>query len=150
MQLNLLIKKIVAKSLSSLPALSTQKSKRQPCQPADEPNEAPANLNWAPSEEDFLWLWNMMVKEFALLSHLMMLAIPSKIITLIQSTQAKDDKGNSYWIYNSEENIETYEDKNVLQVQPSIILAKNIKRRDPVFALLNREVIEAIASPLFK
>ena len=80
----------------------------------------------------------------------MMLAIPSKFINLIQSTRAKDDKGSSYWIYNSEENIETYEDKNVLQVQPSIILAKNIKRRDPVFALLNREVIEAIASPLFK
>ena len=53
-------------------------------------------------------------------------------------------------IYSPEENIQTYEEENVLQAQPSFFLDKSIKRKDPVFALLNREVIKAIASPLFK
>ena len=59
------------------------------------------------------------------------------------STRAKDDTGRRYWVYSAEKDVETYEEKNILQVRPSITLAKNIKRKDPVFALLNREVIEA-------
>ena len=66
------------------------------------------------------------------------------------STWAKDDTGRRYWVYSAEKDVETYEEKNILQVRPSITLAKNIKRKDPVFALLNREVIEALVSPLFQ
>ena len=40
-------------------------------------------------------------------------------------------------------------EKNILDIRPSISLAKNIKRRDPVFALCNREVIEALSIQLF-
>ena len=66
------------------------------------------------------------------------------------STQATDDTGKRYQIYSPEENIQTYEEENVLQAHPSFFLDKSIKRKDPVFALLNGEVIKAIASPLFK
>ena len=65
-------------------------------------------------------------------------------------TRAKDDTGKTYWIYNEDDNIETFEEKHILAVRPSISLAKNIKRKDPVFALLNREVIEGISAQLHK
>jgi hypothetical protein len=32
--------------------------------------------------------------------------------------------------------------KHVLEIRPSVILAKNVKRKDLVIALLNRETIE--------
>ena len=63
-------------------------------------------------------------------------------------TRAKDDHGKTYWIYSTEEK-EAYKKKHILTVRPSIILAKNIKRKDPVFALMNREVIEGISASLF-
>ena len=59
-------------------------------------------------------------------------------------TQAKDDHGKTYWIYTTEET-EAYKKKHILTVRPSIILAKNIKQKDPVFALMNHEVIEGIS-----
>ena len=40
----------------------------------------------------------------------------------------------------------TFEEKHVLAMRPSINLAKNITRRDPVFALMNREVIKGMTS----
>ena len=52
-------------------------------------------------------------------------------------------------IYSEEESVDTYEEKHILAVRPSISLAKNIKRRDPVFSLVNREVIEGICATLF-
>ena len=33
---------------------------------------------------------------------------------------------------------------HVLEIRPSVTLAKNVKRKDLVFALLNREIIEAM------
>ena len=64
-------------------------------------------------------------------------------------TRAKDDVGKTYWVYSDEENVDTYEEKHILSVRPSLTLAKNIKRKEPVFALLNREFIEAFSSDLY-
>ena len=64
-------------------------------------------------------------------------------------TRAKDDVGKTYWVYSDEENVDTYEEKHILSVRPSLTLAKNIKRKEPVFALLNREFIEAFSSDRF-
>ena len=64
-------------------------------------------------------------------------------------TRAKDDTGKTYWIYSEEENVDTFEEKHVLAMRPSINLAKNIKQRDPVFALMNREVIEGMTSQFY-
>ena len=44
----------VAESLASLPALHTQKLKRQSWQPAVEAKEDTADLKWPPTDEDFL------------------------------------------------------------------------------------------------
>ena len=62
------------------------------------------------------------------------------------NTRAKDDQGKTYWIYPTEEKLDQYGRKNVLDTRPSIFLAKNVKRRDPVFVLYNREVIEALST----
>ena len=64
-------------------------------------------------------------------------------------TRAKDDIGKTYWVYTEDESTDVYERKHVLTLRPSIALAKNVKRKDPVFALLNREVIEAFTKDLF-
>ena len=58
-------------------------------------------------------------------------------------TRAKDYQGKTYWIYPSEEVIDDFERKHVLEIRPSVMLAKNV-RKNLVFALLNRETIEAM------
>ena len=63
-------------------------------------------------------------------------------------TKAKDDKGKTYWIYPNEEVTDDFERKHVLEIRPSVVLAKNVKRKDLVFALLNQEVIEAMWTEL--
>ena len=42
-------------------------------------------------------------------------------------TRANYDTGKTYWIYSEDKKVETYEQKNILTVRPSISLAKNIK-----------------------
>ena len=59
-------------------------------------------------------------------------------------TRAKDDQGKTYWIYPNEEVVDDFERKHILEIRPSVTLAKNVKRKDLVFALLNREIIEAM------
>ena len=59
-------------------------------------------------------------------------------------TRAKDDQGKTYWIYPNEENVDDFERKHILEIRPSVTLAKNVKRKDLVFAPLNCEVIEAM------
>ena len=54
-----------------------------------------------------------------------------------------------HWIYSEKENVHAFEEKHVLAMRLSINLAKNIKRRDPVFALINREVIKGITSQFY-
>ena len=62
----------------------------------------------------------------------------------ILKTRAKDDQGKTYWIYPGEKVTDDFERKHVFEIRPSVILAKNVKRKDLVFALLNRETIEAM------
>ena len=62
-------------------------------------------------------------------------------------TLAKDDAGKTYWIY-SEESYKHFEEKHILAIRPSVQLAKNIKRKDPVFALMNREIIDGISAQM--
>ena len=63
-------------------------------------------------------------------------------------TRAKDDQGRTYWVYPIEEQLKNQE-KSTLEIWPSVSLAKNIKRKDPVFQLLNREIVEAISAQFF-
>ena len=62
-------------------------------------------------------------------------------------TQAKDDSGKTYWVY-SDMDIDNYKQTSILDMRPSVSLAKNIKRNEPVFSLLNREIIESVTAPL--
>ena len=55
-------------------------------------------------------------------------------------TKAKDDTGKTYRIFSAGESVDAFKDKHCLAMRPSINLAKNIKQRDPVFALINCEV----------
>ena len=48
-----------------------------------------------------------------------------------------------------EEQLENYEKKHTLEIRPSVSLANNIKRKDPVFQLLNREIVEAVCAQFF-
>ena len=59
-------------------------------------------------------------------------------------TRAKDDQGKTYWIYPNDEVLDDFERKHILEIRPLVTLAKNVKRKDLVFALLNREVIESM------
>ena len=40
--------------------------------------------------------------------------------------------------------VDDFERNHILEIRPSVTLAKNVKRKDLVFALLNREIIEAM------
>ena len=48
-----------------------------------------------------------------------------------------------------EDQLENYEKKLTLEIRPSVSLAKNIKRKDPVSQLLNREIVEAVCAQFF-
>ena len=63
-------------------------------------------------------------------------------------TLAKDDAGKTYWIYSEEESYEHFEEKHILAIRPIVLLAKNIKRKDPVFALMNCEIIDGISAQM--
>ena len=51
---------------------------------------------------------------------------------ILLKTRAQDYVGKTYWIYPTEEVVDHFEKKHVLEIRPS------------VFALFNREVIEAL------
>ena len=59
-------------------------------------------------------------------------------------TRAKDDQGKTYWIYPNDDVVDDFERNHILEIRPSVTLAKNVKQKDLVFALLNREIIEAM------
>ena len=44
-------------------------------------------------------------------------------------TRAKDDQGKIYWIYPIEEVTDDFERKHVLEIRPSVTLAKNVKKK---------------------
>ena len=52
--------------------------------------------------------------------------------------------------YPNEEVVDDFERKHILEIRPSVTLAKNVIRKDLVFALLNREIIEAMWGQLIK
>ena len=131
-------------------ALSTQSSKKsaKPCLMGIE--EPFADLEWPPSEEEFFIA--LLENEWSVCSVISYdensNTIKADLLQAIK-TRAKDDTGKTYWIYSEEENVDTFEEKHVVAMRPSINLAKNIKRRDPVFALMNREVIEGMTSQFY-
>ena len=63
-------------------------------------------------------------------------------------TRAKDDQEKTYWMYPNEKVVDDFERKHILEIRPSVTLAKNVSRKDLVFALLNREIIEAMWAQL--
>ena len=100
--------------------------------------QAPAitDFKWPPQEEEIVITHNLAsVQGYSSMSN----EIQGQLLTTLQSW-AKDDFGKTYWVY-SEENTNSYKKKNILDMRPLVSLAKNIKRKEPVFALLNREVI---------
>ena len=59
-------------------------------------------------------------------------------------TKAKDDKGKTYLLFSNEEVADDFKRKHNFEIKPSVIVAKNVKRKDLVIALLDREIIEAL------
>ena len=58
------------------------------------------------------------------------------ILVQLLKTRANDDKGKTYWVYPDEEIVDQFQHKHVLDIRPLVIIAKNIKCKDLVFALL--------------
>ena len=85
-------------------------------------------MEWPPSEEEFVVA---LEEDGWRICSVITFDESSKTIRAHQlesiKTQAKDDYGRTYWIY-SEENIDTYEEKHILTVRPSVSLAKNINQ----------------------
>ena len=140
----------VTDALASLPSLHRPKASRKKQSSAQVGQESLADLEWPPQEEEFVVAleadgWRICCVISYDEAH--------KTITAHQlepiKTRAKDDYGKTYWIYSAEEKEEVYEKKNILSVRPSVVLAKNIKQKDPVFALINRELIEGVSASLF-
>ena len=141
----------VTDSLSMLPLMTGLKKPRSKSNTSQQASaETVRDFEWPPHEEEFVITleengWNLgSVVTYEESSD----TIQVQILETIK-TRAKDDDGKVYWVYCSEESIDTYEEKNVLDVRPSVTLAKNIKKKDPVFALLNREMIEAVSTNLY-
>ena len=139
----------ITDSLTTLSLAGHTKRSRASSQSTTIP-ETMADLQWPPQEDEFVITleedgWKLgSVQSYS----------EKNDTILVQSleslkTRAKDDKGKTYWIYATEEDTDFYERKNVVETRPSVSMAKNIKRKDPVFALLNREIIEAMTNELF-
>ena len=45
-------------------------------------------------------------------------------------TRAKGGQGRTYWIYSTDKGSDFYKRKHILDLRPSVTLAKNIKRKD--------------------
>ena len=108
------------------------------------------DLEWLPSEEEFI----VSLEEgdwhncSAIVHDEKFNSIKAHQLEPIK-TCAKDDTGKTYWIYSEEERVEHFEEKHILTVRPSVSLAKNIKCKDPVFALMNREIIDGVTAQMF-
>ena len=59
-------------------------------------------------------------------------------------TKAKDDKGKTYLLFSNEEVADGFKRKHNFEIKPSVIVTKDVKRKDLVIALLNHEIIEAL------
>ena len=135
----------ITDSLDSLSVGKPQKKSKVAQQPEEE-----ADLEWPPQEEEFL----ITLGETGWTLGSVQAYDQDKDVIAVQSlaplkTRAKDDQGKTYWVYPIEEQLENYEKKHTLEIRPSVSLAKNIKRKHPVFQLLNREIVEAISAQFF-
>ena len=103
------------------------KSKHQPKEKAAATNQL-EDLEWPPKEDEFVITleedqWNLgSVCTWNETNDSVKIQLLEPIKTL-----AKDDVGKTYWIYPSDENMNSYEEKNILGIRPSVSLAKNIK-----------------------
>ena len=128
--------------LDSPTAQSQTKRKRSAAATSADPE---LDFQWPLQEEEFFITlevdsWNLgSVQSY---NQELDTTIVQALITL--KTCAKGDVEKTYWIYPTEKVVDHFEKKHVLEIRPSVTLAKNIKRKDLVFALLNREVIEAL------
>jgi len=52
--------------------------------------------------------------------------------------------GEKYWIYPNEEVADDFQIKHVLEIRHSVVVAKNVKRKDLVLPLLNWVIIETL------
>ena len=108
------------------------------------------DLEWPPSEEVFI-----VSLEEGCWRHCSAIAYDEKSNSIKAhqlepiKTPAKDDAGKTYWTCSEEKRVEYFKEKHILTVRPSVSLAKNIKRKDPVFALMNREIIDRVTAQMF-
>ena len=125
------------------------KQKRRAKTHSDQQTSAVEDLVWPPEEEEFVITlddeeWNLgSVQGYSQETDEAQVQL---LATL--KTRAKDDIKKRYWVY-SEENTDHYKKASILGMRPSVSLAKNIKRKEPVFSLLNREIIESFTAPLY-
>lgn len=128
--------------LDSPTAQSQTKRKRSAAATSADPE---LDFQWPLQEEEFLITlevdgWNLgSVQSY---NQELDTTIVQALTTL--KTCAKDDVEKTYWIYPTEKVVDHFEKKHVLEITPFVIFAKNIKQKDLVFALLNKEVIEAL------
>ena len=142
---------VATDDLSVNPSLTASKTKKKTREAQVDTSETSlVEAEWPPHDEEFIVSleedgWSICsVLSFDETSN----SIKAQQLNPLK-TRAKDDVGKTYWVYSDEENVDTYEEKHILSVRPSLTLAKNIKRKEPVFALLNREFIEAFSSDLY-
>ena len=92
-----------------------------------------ADLEWPPQEEEFVITldedeWNLgSVQGYMQESD----EVQLQLLTTMH-TCAKDDCGKIYWMY-SKDSIDSYKKENIFEMRPSVSLAKNIKRKEPIF-----------------
>ena len=109
-----------------------------------------ADLEWPPHKEEFIITldedgWNLgSVQGYKVDAD----EIEVQLLDPLK-TRAKDNQGKTYWIYSANDQSDVYTRNHVLDLRPSVALAKNIKRKDPVFALLNREMVESVSQSLY-
>ena len=111
-----------------------------------------ADLEWPPHEEEFIITldedgWNL---ESVQGNKVDADEIEAQLLDPLK-TRAKDNQGKTYWIYSANDQSDVYTRNHVLDLRSSwsVTLAKNINRKDPVFALLNREMVESVSQSLY-
>ena len=141
----------ITDTLSTLNIGKSKGKSNSPTEPTSSSNSV-GDLEWPPHDEDFVITldeegWNLgCVQCYNSESDQIQVQSLQPL-----KTRAKDDQGQGrrYWIYAADETCDSYKRKHILDLRPSVSLAKNIKRKDPVFALLNREMVEALSQSLY-
>ena len=100
--------------------------------------EAGINMPWTPQEEDSVILLEEGGRNLSSVQQYNPVndSICLQLLTSLK-TKAKENRGKTYWIYPDEDTVDDVQQKNLLHVRPPVIVAKNIKRKGLVLALLN-------------